>query len=213
MRTAWVLLAAAMVFQIFKFRDGIAQFQEIRATRTQRKASLLFIDLVRFDSTSSRSWREQTLDDIRPVADTLDAHGWINPPLIKRARMQDLADPTVTNPERYGKLEQVGSVGDGKIGVVGWAYDPRRRSTADAVVLSWEKPGGDAVPFAIAEMGFERSNDVTDSGLRYSGWQLAFPGDLLPSEVLDLRAWCFDTSTGKAVALPDPYRLTPSNAE
>ena len=213
MRTAFVMLVATMIFQIFKFRDGLAQFEEIRAARVQRKASLLFIDLVRFDSTAARSWREQTLDDIRPVADVLNAHGWINPPLIQRPRMQDLEDAMVTNSEQYGKLEQVGSVNDGKIGIIGWAYDPRRRSAADAVVLSWERPGGDAVPFAIADMGIERSSEVTDSRLRYSGWQLGFPGDLLPAEVLNLRAWCLDTSTGKAVALPGAYRLTPSGAE
>lgn len=202
-----------MVFQIFKFRDGLAQFEQIRAARVQRKASLLFIDLVRFDSTTGKAWREQTLDDIRPVADVLNAHGWINPPLIQRPRMQDLADATVTNPEQYGKLEQVGNVGGGKVGVIGWAYDPRRRSAADAVVLSWEKPGGDTVPFAIADMGIERPGEVTDSRLRYSGWQLDFPAELLPAEVLNLRAWCLDTSTGKAVALPGAYRLTPTSAE
>jgi hypothetical protein len=212
-RAAYAMLVAAMLFQIFKFRDGLAQFEEIRATRVQRKASLLFIDLVRFDSTAGRAWREQTLDDIRPVADVLNAHGWISPPLIQRPRMQDLQDATVTNAADYGKLERVGSVGDGKVGITGWAYDPRRRSIADAVVLSWEKPGGDAVPFAIADMGIERSGEVTDSRLRYSGWQLGFPADLLPAEVLDLRAWCLDTSTGKAVALPGSYRLTPSSAE
>jgi hypothetical protein len=208
MRTACGLLAATMVFQIFKFCDGVASFAEIRAVRAERKASLLFIDVVRFDSTTAKSWREQTLDDIRPVADALNAHGWINPPLIQRPRMQDLEDSTVTKSEPYGKIEQVGDVGDGKIGIIGWAYEPRRRSLADAVVLSWEKPGGDAVPFAIAQMGIERSSEGTDSPLRYSGWQLGFPSDLLPAGTLDLRAWCLDTSTAKAVALPGYYRLT-----
>ena len=207
MRTAGGLLAVTMVFQIFKFRDGVALFEGIRATQAQRKASLLFIDLVRFDSTA-KTWREQTLDDIRPLADALSAHGWINPPLIQRPRMQDLEDSTVTNSESYGKIEQIGDVGDGEIGIIGWAYDPRRRSLAGAVVLSWEKPGGDAVPFAIAQMGIERSSEATDSPLRYSGWQLGFPSGLLPAETVDLRAWWLETSTGKAVPLPGVHRLT-----
>jgi hypothetical protein len=208
MRTACGLLAATMVFQIFKFCDGLVRFKEFHVALAERKASLLFIDLVRFDSTPGKAWREQTLDDIRPLADALNAHGWINPSLIQRPRMQDLEDSTVTNSEPYGKMEQPGNVGDGRIGIIGWAYDPRRRSLADAVVLSWEKPGGDGVPFAIAEMGIERSSEATNSPLRYSGWQLGFPSDLLPAETLHLRAWCFDTSTGKAVALLGAYRLT-----
>jgi len=208
MRTACgLLLAATMVFQIFKLGDGV-RFAQIHVAFAQRKASLLFIDLVRFDSTPGKAWREQTLDEIRPLADALNAHGWINPPLVKRPRMQDLEDSTITNPEPYGKIEQVGDAGDEKIGIIGWAYDPRRRSLADAVVLSWEKPGGDAVPFAIAQMGLGRSSEATDSPPRYSGWQLGFPSDLLPAETLDLRAWCVDTSTGKAVALPGYWRLT-----
>lgn len=213
MRTAGGLLIAAMAFQTFKFWDSVAQFKDTRASRLQRKANLLFIDLVRFDSTTSKSWREQTLDDIRPLANALNEHGWINPPLIKRPRMQDLEDSPGTNSGSYGKIEQVGDMGDGRIGIIGWAYDVRRQSLADAVVLSWEKPGGDAVPFAIAEMGIERSSETMNSRLRYSGWQLGFPADLLPKETLDLRAWCLDTNTGRVVALPGSYRLTPSSAE
>lgn len=208
MRTAGGLLAAVMVFQIFKFRDSIALSAETRAARAQRKAILLFVDLLRFDSTQAKSSREQTLDDIRPLADALNAHGWINPPLMKRPRMQDLEDSTVTNSQSYGKIEKVGYVGDEKIGIIGWAYDPRRRSPADAIVLSWEKPAGDAVPFAVAQMGIERSSEVTNSRLHYTGWQLVFPNELLPTETLKLRAWCLDTSTGKAVALPSVYQLT-----
>lgn len=208
MRTAVALLAVTMVFQIFKFREGVASYAEIRAARAERKASLLFVDLVRFDSMAAKSWREQTLDDIRPLADALNAHGWLNPPLVQRARMQDLEDSTVTNSESYGKIEQIGDAGEGEIGIIGWAYDARRRAPADAVVLSWEKPGGDAVPFAIAQTGIERSSEATDSPLRYSGWQLGFPGDLLPTGTLDLRAWFLDTTTGKVVALPGAHRLT-----
>src|SRR5947209_7268327 len=127
--------------------------------------------------------------------------------------MQDLRDSTVPNSEFYGKIERIGDMGDGRIGMIGWAYDPRRRSPADAVVVSWEKPGGDAVPFAIADMGVERSSETTDSRLRYSGWQLGFPSELLPKTTLDLRAWCLDTRTGKVVALSGSYRLTTPNPE
>jgi len=208
MRTAFGLLTAVMLLQTLKFRDNVVAFDEIRVAMAERKASLLFIDLVRFDSTPGKAWREQTLDEIRPLADALNAHGWINPPLVRRPRMQDLEDSTVTNSQSYGKIERVGYVGDGKIGVTGWAYDPRQRSLADAIVVSWEKPGGDAVPFAVAQMGIERSSEAEDSALRDAGWQLGFPSDLLPAETLNLRAWCLDTRTGKAVALPSLYQLT-----
>jgi hypothetical protein len=74
--------------------------------------------------------------------------------------------------------------------------------------LSWEKPGGDAVPFAIAQMGFERSSQATDSPLRYSGWQLHVASDLLPAKTVDLRAWSLDTNTARVVALPGVFRAT-----
>ncbi|HZR77720.1 MAG TPA: hypothetical protein VFA58_00840, partial [Chthoniobacterales bacterium] len=209
MRVACAFLAATLVLQIFKFREAVASFEEIRAARAQRKAQLLFIDLVRFDSTTGKSWREQTLDDIRPVADALNAPGWINPPLIQRPRMQDLQDSTVTNSQSYGRMEKAGSAGDGEIAVMGWAYEPRERRLADSVVVSWEKPGGDAVPFAIAESGVVRPGEATNSRLRYAGWQVAFPGEVLPAETLDLRAWSFDIHSGKAVLLPGVFRLTP----
>lgn len=213
MGSAFGLLALTMALHIFKFRESVALFPEIRADRVQRKASLIFIDLVRFDSATAKSWHEQTLDDIRPLADVLNAHGWINPPLIQRPRMQDLEDATVANSTPYGKTEHAGYLGNGKIGIIGWAYDPRQRAVADAVVVSWEKPGGDSVPFAFAEMGMERSSEAGESAMRYSGWQLIFPSDLLPSGNLQLRAWALDTSTGKAVALPGLYPVTTPIAE
>src|SRR5205085_531834 len=56
MRTACGLLAATMIFQIFKLGDGV-RFAEIHVAFAQRKASLLFIDLMRFDSTPGKAGR------------------------------------------------------------------------------------------------------------------------------------------------------------
>ena len=121
--------------------------------------------------------------------------------------MQELEQPRIADAGSYGRIEQWGAAGEGKIGVIGCAYDPQTSSPADAVVLTWERPSGDAVPFAIAPMGFERPGEPADSPLRDTGWRLAFPIGILPEGTLDIRPWALDTSTAKVVRLAALFRL------
>jgi len=196
------LFAIAMVFHAFKFSESIRSVQSVHIDRLQRKANLLFIDCFQQDWENSAS--DVGPNEIRPLADSLNEHGWINPPLIACARMQELQASNAGAAETYGRIERIGDAGNGNIYVAGWACDPRTASPADAVVLSWDRPGGDAVPFAVADMGIERSDQPAGSPLRYSGWQLVFPSSQLPKGNPGLRAWWFDTTTREAVGLIGP---------
>ncbi len=188
--------------------QSMANFQSLRIVQLQDKARLLFINLVKFNP-SPKAINEPTLDDIRPLADALNAHGWLHPPLIdQHAHMQDLQDLGTVDAGDDGAIQQWGDADEGKIGVIGWACNAHTMSPADAVVLSWERPGGAATPFAVAPVAFERPGEADDSPLRYSGWRVDFPIDMLPEGTLDVRAWTIDTSTAKAAPLGGMFRLT-----
>ncbi len=198
------LLIAALTLHIFKFPESVQGFERFQANLLHRKAALLFIDVIHQDSP--RLMGEASEEEMRGAADFLNAHAWLHPPLIKRARMQDIEDSSVTDSDAYGKIEQAGDAGNGKTAIIGWACNPRTRSPADAMVLSWEQPGGDAVPFAIADMGLKHPGEPGGSSLRSSNWQVAFPSTILPAGKLDIRAWSLDTSRGKAVRLRGVFR-------
>ncbi len=199
------LLLAALTLHICKFTVSVQDFPILQAGLLHRKAALLFIDVIHQDAP--RLMGEATEEEMRGAADVLNAHGWLRPPLIQHARMQDLEDSRITNIGAYGRIEWAGDAGNGKTVINGWARNPRTRSPVDAVVLSWEQPGGDAVPFAIADMGFQRPGELAGSSRRSSNWQAAFPSSLLPEGKRDIRAWSLDTSSGKAVRLLGSFKL------
>jgi hypothetical protein len=62
----------------------------VQANLLHRKAALLFIDVIHQDSP--RLMGEAPEEEVRGAADFLNAHGWLHPPLIKHARMQDMED-------------------------------------------------------------------------------------------------------------------------
>ncbi len=199
MRQLAGMLAIALVFHAFKFSESMRSVRSLHIDRLECKAKLLFIDC--FQQDSKKSINELGLSEIRPLVDSLNEHGWINPRLIKRAGMQDLEASNTKGAEAYGAIERIGDAGNGNTFIAGWACDPSTGSPADAVVLSWQQPGGDPVPFAVADMGGERSDQPAASPRRYSAWQLVVPSSQLPQGKTGLRAWWFDTTTGRVVGL------------
>ena len=119
---------------------------------------------------------------MRGAADFLNAHGWLHPPLIQRARMQDIEDSRITNTGACGKIELGGRRRQRQDRHHGWARNPRTRSPADAVVLSWEQPGGDAVPFAIADMRLKHPGEPGGSSLRSLTGKWSSPPACCPRE-------------------------------
>jgi hypothetical protein len=199
------LLMVALTLHIFKFTESVQDFPIIQDGMLHRKAALLFIDVIHQDSP--RLMGEASEEEVRQMANSLDAYGWLHPPLVKHARIQDMEDPSITDAGDYGKIESAGDDGNGRIVINGWALNPRTRSPADAVVLSWERSDGDAVPFAIADMGFQRPREPAGSSQHSTNWQASFPSSVLPEGKLDISAWSLDTSSGKAVRLPGSFRL------
>jgi hypothetical protein len=70
----------------------------VQANLLHRKAALLFIDVIHQDSP--RLMGEAPEEEVRGAADFLNAHGWLHPPLIKHARMQDMEDSSSEVPRR-----------------------------------------------------------------------------------------------------------------
>jgi hypothetical protein len=143
----------------------------------------------------------------------LESHGYLRPGLIRTTRIADLLGSDANGlgaPGTFGALDFSRNTDGATFTVGGWAVFPARQRRADAVLLSWEGRDGAATVFAIAsvDQSRERLPGVEERGYyRRSGWSKAVRADSLPREARTIRAWAFDTSSGKAFGLNGALNL------
>jgi hypothetical protein len=162
------------------------------------KACLLFIEV----APEERCLAEGLYPDMRLLrerAESLDRLGYLRPPLVRGARVRDIAAGGGVCSDRYGSFERLSARGSEYV-AEGYARLPRVGRLADAVVLAYGTGEDDQTVFALAGVGA--------AGLRDDPrWQKSFQAGALPdSPRLEITAWAFDAEEGKA------YRLCGNHA-
>lgn len=191
--TALLMVTHVLIF-LLVIHSGAADW---RRALLGAKACLLFVGV----APEERCLAERLYPDVshlRERAETLDRMGYLRPPLVRSARVRDLAAADGVCSDSYGSFEQLSTQG-GVYVAEGYARLPRGE-TADAVVLACGTGEDDQTIFALAEVGAEGLRDDPH-------WQRTFPAEALPaSPRLDVTAWAFDAEDGKA------YRLCNTHA-
>ncbi|MGB8506902.1 MAG: hypothetical protein WCD76_00720 [Pyrinomonadaceae bacterium] len=206
-RTMLRTLAAALV--IVQLLTAYAVFHQasiVRRERLRLKACLLLINVVESDCLKDESWPDT--DVLRRTANELNDMGFLRPPLLRSARIGDIAGAPGQNAGGFGSLDNLYRLDETYI-VSGRAVLPQRGEPADAVLLVYENNVGELSVFALSDM--KPTGDVTtgpDGGTikNDARWEAAFPIDKLPPDAINVTAWAFDAGTGKA------YRLDGSHA-
>src|ERR1051325_5651227 len=201
------MLAAVFVLHGLKGLESTTFMRLMQMQRLQGKAALLFVDLFRDPGIETCVTRSDL--DVRPLADFLNGLGFLHPPLLKSRRMQDIERPEGSSDLPTGALERVERTEDDDVSISGWTFVARRRTPADAVVLSWDAPNGDSIAFAVADMGAERPAEPPGSPMRRAGWQIAFPARHLPDGTSRVCAWALDTNRPEATRLPGCRDVAP----
>jgi hypothetical protein len=194
------MLGAALLLHSLKGLESTTFMRRTQAQRLQGKAALLFIDFFRDESIKTCVTRSD--DDVRPLADVLNAFGFLHPPLLKSPRLQDIERPNAPREVTNGALERMETVENDDIVMSGWTFVPRTGTPADAVVLSYDASNGDSIAFAVADMDTERRAEPPESPMRRAGWQVAFPAGRLPAGTSKVCAWALDANRAEAIRLP-----------
>ena len=179
---------------------SIREACRLRARLMQAKACLLFVNLTGAECLPPDLMARPDMLPERLRA--LDALGFLRPGLVKSRRVQDFAGDAGTGPG-FGSFDQLSRSG-GSFAASGRATLPHRGVPADAVLLAYKTENGEAVLFSLAEMNYKGDilKGILAPGTDYdSSWQKTFPQDRLPAEAVEVSAWAFDASTGRAYKL------------
>ena len=109
----------------------------------------------------------------------------------------------------YGQFESI-TTNKNLYVAAGWARLPDRGEPADSVVLTYENAHTEATVFAVADTRTRRKDiaKVTKKSAYYmSGWKKSFEASRLPKGLVKIKAWAFDSYTGKAFEIGGAHIL------
>ncbi len=194
------LVVVLLVFDLFKVAEAVAIMRLTRVKRLQGKAALLYVDA--FQDQSIETYVSRRDEGIRPIADEMSALGLLHPPILKTARMQDIERTTAATGAPYGGLDRVTQGESDRLSLSGWTWNPRSGMPADAVIVSYDAPNGDAIAFAVADMTLDRPEASSESSMNAAAWRVTVPAKRLPGNTLRLCAWALDGGRVEARRLP-----------
>lgn len=199
------LLIAFFVFWIETFSWGRNAIAKSEGPRRRGKGALLFANVLDSGAIYDRCLIANAYD-ARRFANMEDAIGLIHPAMFKTADLSKLP----TSSKKTGFLDEIRVTGTA-CEVIGWAVRPRLDGIADCVVLSYEKEGGVATAFWVADESYDRVDVATkfkSDRLTNSGWRAHFDRSILPPGGRFLiRAWLLETNKGILYPLDTPKIL------
>lgn len=142
------------------------------------------------------------IDFIRAHAAALDEWKLLRPRLIRSSNVTSLAAPP-NEQFAAGRVEEIKPLDQERARASGFALLPGKGRTADAVVLTYDTPTGDAIAFAMSEEVINRreiARELHDKGKALCGWSATFPRTALPTGA-QISAWAIDAK------IPKLYRL------
>ncbi|MGK7920152.1 MAG: hypothetical protein AB4080_09140 [Trichodesmium sp.] len=195
-----LLVSVFLILQINTMTNALERMSYRRVILLQSKACLLMINVISKDECLVT---KQSLEVFRDRANILDKLGFLQPGLVKNKNIQAIAEQPNSN-SRYGYFDGVNRIDNQTYIANGWAILPERGEVADAVILTYENAEGEAIIFKLINQRMSRPSVreyFNNSSYLYSGWQKSFSVQEIPEGTVKLKAWAFDTETGKAFLL------------
>lgn len=209
-RKLLLLLAGVVVaLQLIVYPYYIRHMSLFNHFLAQSKACLLLINVVADEHCLKTI--HPNIEFLKQAANSLDGLGYLRPGLLKTNKVQDIAIGTGQPDVSYGSLDSVIQAGDDSFTATGWALLTGWDRPADAILLSYDIAEGNSIIFAVA--GTEQSRGllarIWHSKLpsEYARWKLSFSLSQPPTKPVIIRAWAFDSGTGKAAPLAGKYMI------
>lgn len=169
----------------------------------QGKACVAFINVV----TETKCIKEKVYPNdtfkVKEMANKLSEIGFISVKLINNSNIGEIVgNLKLTEKDyKYGWFDSFTKEIDREFIAAGWAILPDKKTPSDAVVLTYENTQGEDIIFAISDQRIERQDVakiMNHSEYFMSGWRKLISANRLPKGLLRIKAWAFDTNTGKA---------------
>jgi len=195
-----LLISVFLVLHINTTINAVDRMSDRRVILLQSKACLLTINVIDKDECLVM---KRSPEPLRKTANILDKLGFLQPGLVKSKNIQDIAEESKYDLV-YGYFDTVNQIDARTYVANGWAILPERGEVADGVILTYENAEGEAIIFKLINQRMPRPSVreyFNNSTYLYSGWQKSFSVEEIPQGTVKLKAWAFDTETGKAFLL------------
>lgn len=195
-------LALVILLHVVNSFAAVRQMAAMKVTRLQAKACLLFVNAVP-DECLNKGFPD--FPQVSERINAMNALGYLRPRLIDSNSVDGIAVPTVTDPARYGRFENLGKTDAGALFASGWASLPERGAPADAVLLTYQTDRDAPIIFALADMTIDPPSFfapfITPDPLAWR-WHKSIARNRAPVPAqARIHAWAFDSTTGKAYQL------------
>ncbi|NET28544.1 hypothetical protein [Okeania sp. SIO1I7] len=197
---SYFLVSILIILHFKTTINAVERMSDRRAILLQSKACLLTINVVPQDECLVT---KRSPEPLRKKANILDKLGFLQPGLVKSKNIQDIAGETQTD-LIYGYFDTVNQIDNRTYVANGWAILPERNEVADGVILTYENAEGEDIIFKLINQRMPRPSVreyFDNSAYLDSGWQKSFTVEEIPQGKIKLKAWAFDTETGKAFLL------------
>jgi hypothetical protein len=185
------------------FIHSVQMMGYTRTSRLQGKACLLAINnFVQEDCLKEKV--SPRLSVVQERVHPINKYGFLQPPLLTTKIAEEISGDKLENANKYGYFDSLQQNADGSYTAIGWAILPQKQESADAVILTYTDTNNKSIMFAIADNQFPRDDIAKAYGnhaYRNSGWLGKIAKDKLPMGKTQIRAWAFDTDTGRAFRL------------
>ncbi|OZH51601.1 hypothetical protein AFK68_29900 [Hydrocoleum sp. CS-953] len=205
-----LLISVFLVLHINTTINAVDRMNDRRVILLQSKACLLMINVIHQDECLVM---KRSSEPLKKTANILDKLGFLQPGLIKSKNIQDIAQESKSD-LIYGYFDTVNQIDNQTYIANGWAILPERGEVADGVILTYENAEGEAIIFKLINQRMPRPSVreyFNNSTYLYSGWQKYFSVREIPQGTVKLKAWAFDTETGKAFLLNKTQVIFSSN--
>jgi hypothetical protein len=199
-----ILLVAFLGLHILTNVFGVERMYWTKLERLHSKSCLAFVNVM-VDEKCLQEKVYPNVQAVKRLAKLIEDKKFVDVKFVQSNKAQYIQGNIYGTPDSlgYGWFDRVTQVKDLYV-AGGWARLPKRKQPADAVLLTYEKEKGHDVIFAISDTRIQRPdvvNATKDQVYLMTGWQRAFSANKLPKGLLNIKAWAFDSETGKAFPL------------
>jgi hypothetical protein len=196
-----VLAATAAACHLLATQVALVRMENWRVRRLEARACLAFIDVAPNEPFLEVNCYPD-VGRLRERAAAVDRLGLLRPSIVRPGALAALLGAT-PDPS-FGKFQAFAPSGDA-IRCRGTAEIPGRGEAPDAILLGWLDEGGARGVAAVAQAGKKPLGDRAHPSAdfqRTTEWECRVPLGAVPPTVRTLRAWAYDTGTGRATLLP-----------
>ncbi len=169
----------------------------------QGRACVAFINIVTETKCIKEKVYPHDIFKIQGIANDLFQIGFISIKLVNNNNIREIeGDANLTEKNyKYGSFDRLTKLKEREFVADGWARLPERKAPYDGVLLTYENSQGEDIIFTMADERFGRpdvAKTIKKREYSMSGWRKNFSTEKLPKGSLKIKAWAFDTETGKA---------------